>query len=143
MKRVRLWWTVLAVVLVGFAIFESVKYGWVAGGVVLCWILAPDITLVGAFDVSRKGFLRSSRVRAYNIAHTPWWPLAVMAIAIIAPLPPLGFGLRGGLELFLVGLSWLAHIAVDRAFGYGLRAADGSVRPVGSSQTMRRTPCSA
>jgi hypothetical protein len=29
---------------------------------------------------------------------------------------------------FVLGLGWLTHIAIDRTFGYGLRAADGTRR---------------
>ncbi|WP_372595292.1 DUF4260 family protein [Actinotalea sp.] len=28
--------------------------------------------------------------------------------------------------MFVLGLAWLTHLALDRAFGYGLRAKDGT-----------------
>jgi hypothetical protein len=31
--------------------------------------------------------------------------------------------------LFAAGLGWLAHVALDRAMGYGLRSAAGFQRP--------------
>jgi hypothetical protein len=31
-----------------------------------------------------------------------------------------------GSAVFVGGLSWMAHVAMDRAAGYGLRNADGS-----------------
>ena len=129
MNAARVLWALLATALLAFAVFESVKYGWVAGGVVIAFAVMPDLALIGAF--AEHGRLRPARVRAYNLLHTPWIPLALIAASIVLPLPSLGWGLRGGLELFLAGLAWLLHIALDRAFGYGLRASDGSIRPVG------------
>jgi hypothetical protein len=32
------------------------------------------------------------------------------------------------LALFIVGLAWAAHIALDRALGFGLRDSDGYQR---------------
>ena len=54
--------------------------------------------------------------------HRIWLPLAATAI-IGVTLAPLAFG---PLALFIGGLSWMAHIALDRAAGYGLRNPDGS-----------------
>jgi hypothetical protein len=129
MNLTRIAWAALAVALLAFAVFESAKYGWVAGGVVVPFAIAPDLSLIGGF--AEPGRLRPARVRMYNLLHTPWIPLALIAASIVLPLPSLGWGLRGGLELFLAGLAWLMHIAADRACGFGLRAADGSIRPVG------------
>jgi hypothetical protein len=129
MNVARIVWAVTAVGLFAFAVFESIKYGWVAGGVVVAFAILPDLSLIGGFV--ERGRLRPARARAYNVLHTPWIPVALMVASIALPLPSLGWGLRGGLELFLAGLGWLLHIATDRAFGFGLRAADGSVRPVG------------
>lgn len=129
MNAARVAWSVAAGALFAFAVFESVKYGWVAAGVVVAFAILPDLALIGAF--AEHGRLRPARVRAYNLLHSPWIPLGLIAASIVLPLPSLGWGLRGGLELFLAGLGWLLHIASDRAFGFGLRAADGSIRPVG------------
>lgn len=124
---IRILWSALALVLLAFVVFEGVKYGWVAVAVILAFLALPDLTLVGA----GRGRIKPSRVRLYNLAHQPLVPLAIMIAGIFAPIPPLGWGLREGLELFLACLAWLLHIAVDRAAGYGLRNADGSIRPVG------------
>lgn len=121
-------WAVLAIALLAFGVFEAVKYGWVAAGVFVLFLLLPDVALIGAFDARRRGALLPSRVAFYNALHQPWLPLAMMLAAMVVPLPVLGLGLRGGLELFLAGLGWLTHVAADRAFGYGLRAPDGTIR---------------
>ncbi len=120
-------WAALAIVLLAFGVFEAVKYGWVAAGVFVLFLLLPDVALIGAFDGTRRGALLPSRVAFYNALHRPWVPLAMMIASMIIPLPVLGLGLRGGLELFLAGLGWLTHVAADRAFGYGLRAPDGTI----------------
>ena len=129
MNITRMIWGVLGIALLAFAIFESVKYGWVAAAVVFVFAVLPDVALIGAFR--EAGLLRPERVAFYNTLHAPWIPLALIAVSIIAPLPSLGWGLRGGLELFLAGLAWLMHIALDRAVGYGVRERDGSIRQVG------------
>lgn len=134
MNFVRLLWSLLAIGLFAFAVFEGIKYGWVAAGVLVVFGLMPDLALIGAFAGERR--LHPRRVRAYNVLHTPWIPVLAIALSIVLPLPPIGWGLRGGLELFLAGLAWLTHIAADRAFGFGLRDRDGSIRPVGQRATM-------
>lgn len=121
-------WALLALFLVGFAIFEGVKYGWVATAILIAFAVLPDIALIGAFSDERPR-IRPESVKFYNLMHSPWIPLAIMLVAL-APWPSLGWGLRGGLEIFLAGLAWLAHIAVDRAVGYGVRNADGTIRAI-------------
>ena len=130
MNPARILWSLLALAALGFAVFEGVKYGWVATGVLVAFAIIPDFALIGAF--AERGRLKPSRVAFYNLMHLPWIPLALLVIGALAPLPSLGWGLRGGLELFLAGLAWLLHIAIDRAVGYGVRERDGSVRPVGT-----------
>lgn len=127
-------WILFSVGLVALAIFEGVKYGWFAASILIVFALLPDIALIGAF-AEQPPLIRPERVRFYNLMHTPWIPSVMMLIAL-APWPPLGLGLQGGLELFLAGLAWLTHICVDRALGYGLRNADGSIRPSGAAATV-------
>ncbi|MDJ1113194.1 DUF4260 family protein [Microbacterium dauci] len=135
MHPIRLLWLALALTLLGFSIFEGVKHGWGATAVLIAAGLAPDLPLIGGF--AGGGRLRRERVRAYNLLHHPLLPLAVAAagVAVSFVTPDAVW-----LPVFLVGLAWLTHIAVDRAAGYGLRAADGTIRPVG---VAARTPCSA
>ncbi len=129
MNLIRISWGVLALVLVGFAVFEGAKYGGVAIAVLVVFAILPDLSLIGAF--AERGRLRPDRVRLYNVAHAWWLPVALIGASLVVPIPGFGWGLRPGLEVFLAGLAWLAHIAVDRVVGYGLRAPDGSIRPVG------------
>jgi hypothetical protein len=82
--------------------------------------IAPDLTMfVGAHE-GGNGRLSSRAVPYYNAAHRPWIPLLVLVGYSVSPLE--------WVPIFAAGLGWLLHIAADRAFGYGLRAADGSRR---------------
>jgi hypothetical protein len=49
------------------------------------------------------------------------WPIVLIVVMAI----PVVLGAGGTAVPFTFGLAWLAHIAGERALGYGLRAADG------------------
>ena len=125
-------WLALWASLTAFAVFEVVKHGFVNGSAVYAIALtaaavgsfiAPDLTFViGAGNDVAKGSLSTRAVPFYNALHR--MPVAFAFTAGIgiglAPLAPLP------LAVFIGGLSWMAHIAMDRAAGYGLRNPDGS-----------------
>lgn len=134
MNVIRIAWCVTAFALLGFALFESVKYGWVAAGVFVVFAILPDMPILRGFQ--SNGIMRVQYVRLYNILHSTWIPLALMLSAML-PLPPLGWGLRPGLELFLAGIAWLLHISIDRAVGFGMRERDGTIRPVGTRGRLK------
>lgn len=127
---IRAAWALLAALLLGFCIYLSAQHGWPVGGTMLAFAIAPDLTLIGAFDPDHRGRVRPSRVAAYNAAHRIWIPLILGVVGAFLSIVYLA-----------AALAWMTHIAVDRAVGYGLRAADGSIRPVGG--TAASTPCSA
>jgi Domain of unknown function (DUF4260) len=88
-----------------------------AGAIVLAgagtwqiWVLfvAPDLALL---TVTRS-------VGPYNALHSVPGPVILIAAALALASPAWVAG----------GLAWLAHIAMDRAVGYGLRNPDGSQR---------------
>lgn len=133
MPSARATWTVLAVALLAFAVFESVQHGWGATVVMAAFAVMPDLSLIGAF--AEHGKLRPERVAAYNLLHTPWMPLALVAVGLVIAVAGLGLGDLPRLAPFLAGTAWLTHIAVDRAAGFGLRARDGSIVPVGRRAT--------
>ncbi|QPC85126.1 DUF4260 domain-containing protein [Phototrophicus methaneseepsis] len=64
-------------------------------------------------DVSMVGYLVNTRVGAtvYNLAHFVVFPLILIGLGVSLPHP----------ILVSVGLIWLAHIALDRTLGYGLK----------------------
>lgn len=78
------------------------------------WWWVP--TLLFLPDIFMIGYARSAKFGAftYNIGHTYLLPAMVTI-----------YGLHGNRPLVLgVGLIWLAHIGMDRLFGYGLKYDD-------------------
>ena len=114
-----------------FVWFEVVKHGYVNGGRLDAVVLTatavgafvlPDLTfLVGLGEEARQGYLPRRAVPFYNALHRFWPPLLLTTVVVIVfdPLGPVA------LVVFIAGLSWMAHVAMDRAAGYGLRNADG------------------
>lgn len=80
--------------------------GW---GTFALLILAPDL--------SALGYLVSKRIGAicYNIAHSYVWPIAMIGLGVIP---------KGADVTLEIGLIWAAHIAIDRAVGYGLKSRE-------------------
>ncbi len=68
-------------------------------------ILAPDLSIMGYLAGNAVG------ARAYNVAHAYVLPLALALYGYVS----------GGLLLQHLALIWLAHIAVDRTLGFGLK----------------------
>jgi hypothetical protein len=72
-------------------------------------ILAPDLSMLGYLAGPRIG------AAAYNLFHT-----------LIVPLCLLAFGFLAGQDPAMhIAAIWLAHIAIDRALGYGLKFSTG------------------
>lgn len=118
-KRVA--WAALAVFSLAFIVLEVINHGSSALVAALLLLIAPDLTMVIGAGAAGDGKLSPKAVPYYNIVHRPWIPLAVLVAYSVG-------GLGDWVPLFTAGLGWLAHIAVDRAFGYGLRERDGSWR---------------
>lgn len=128
----RVAWFVAWAFVTALAGFEIVKHGYVEGSALDAFLLTavafgafilPDLTfLVGLGQPVEKGYLPTRAVPYYNALHRFWPPLlATAAVGIgLATLGPLG------VILLVAGLSWLAHVVLDRAAGYGLRNPDGS-----------------
>jgi len=92
----------------------------------LALFLAPDLSMLAYLFGSRAGAV------AYNTAHMYAWPLALLAIGV------------AGHESFMTtgALSWIAHVALDHALGYGLKlptAFEQTVLgPIGRSRRDRK-----
>ncbi|MFI8852397.1 DUF4260 family protein [Streptomyces sp. 891-h] len=82
-----------------------------------CAVL-PDVALLYGIAAAPSAFdpLPAYAVRPYNVLHSPGVPLALFGAA----------RLLGSRNLHVAACGWLAHIATDRACGYGPRAPDGS-----------------
>lgn len=117
-------WAVAAVVVGAFALFEAVKYGGWAWGAAGVGLLGPDLAFLAAIGapVPEHGRLPARAVRSYNLLHRCPLPVGAMAISALVPISHAAF-----VPWFVLGLAWLTHIALDRALGFGLRAADGRI----------------
>ena len=131
-SRIHRGWLGLWAFLTAFTVFEVVKHGYVDGtatdallltaAAIGCFVV-PDLTfLIGAGQPAPKGALPTRAVPWYNLMHRMWIPLLLTSFVGVALAPLTPVALAG----FIGGLSWMAHIALDRAAGYGLRNPDGS-----------------
>ncbi len=92
----------LAVLAAAVALYAMQGFnGWVFA----LLLLVPDVAMVAYLTNPQVGAL------VYNLVHFYGWPvlLAVLSLA---------FGWAIGLQLALI---WLAHIGMDRLFGYGYK----------------------
>jgi hypothetical protein len=116
----RLAWLALGVLCLAFAGFEVLKHGGGAFALGIAFLIGPDLAmLIGANRRLAKGQLAPRAVPVYNLVHRVWGPLALLLACT--------FWIHSA-ALFTGGLAWLAHVAVDRAAGYGLRTPRGFQR---------------
>ncbi|WP_214471487.1 DUF4260 domain-containing protein [Mesorhizobium sp. dw_380] len=101
---IRLEWAVVAAAAVAFYASSGVSW-WLFG----LLILAPDLSMLGYLGGPRIGAV------AYNALH----------ILIVPVLLLLAGHLSGNAAAIAVALIWIAHIAIDRALGYGLKLSTG------------------
>lgn len=110
--------------LLGGTIAEMAVHG---GAVIwsgLLGLTGPDLAFaVGAGQSHEHGRLARRAVPFYNVLHRPWLPLIMLAAVSFD-----GQASEQAAPYIAAALGWLAHIALDRALGFGLRAADGSIR---------------
>jgi len=107
--------------LAGFALVTASVVSAVSGGVgaspILVFAMAPDLAfLAGAGQAVARGQLAPRAVPVYNVLHHPTLPMTIAAASAV------GFLSTWWLP---AALAWLAHIAFDRAAGYGLRTREG------------------
>jgi hypothetical protein len=88
--------------LLACAFYRAGHYPW--------WLFA---VLFFAPDLFMLGYLLNAKIGAafYNLVHTLTLPLVLLLISLVMPQP----------QLTPFALIWLAHIAFDRALGYGLK----------------------
>jgi hypothetical protein len=80
--------------------YQAQGAGWLLFGVLF---LAPDLSMLGYLAGRRIGAV------CYNAAHSYIGPIALIGAAQVEP------------RLLPFGLIWAAHVAFDRALGYGLK----------------------
>ncbi|YAL83670.1 DUF4260 family protein [Dermacoccaceae bacterium W4C1] len=141
-------WALAAVVLLPFAIFEAVKYGGFAWAALGLGLIGPDLVFlagigapVSASAVASQGHsggvLPTRIVAAYNLVHRPLLPFILLVAASFAPISHASF-----VPWFVLGLAWLAHIAIDRVCGFGLRNPDGTLPARGAGRGVRESAMS-
>ena len=86
--------------------------------------IGPDVALlIGLRDKTERGQLSPRAVPFYNLLH--FLPVPLFVILQFTTLPGTNDDIAPG---FTLALTWLAHICVDRALGYGLRNREGRQR---------------
>ena len=130
----RLSWLAAALALTAFAIFEAVVHH-LGPLPIMVFAVLPDLAFLAAGAVPHEpGQLPSRAVPAYNLAHRLVIPVVLVAVALaILLILRLSTPTRSAFEAarlvpliaYTSGVTWLAHIAWDRAFGFGLRTPDG------------------
>jgi hypothetical protein len=106
------------------SIAEMAGHGGAAIWSGLLGLAGPDLAFAAsAGQPHERGRLPRRAVPVYNVLHRPWLPLLMLA-AVSAD----GQASVQASPYVAAALGWLAHIALDRALGFNLRAADGSIR---------------
>jgi hypothetical protein len=96
----------ILVFILGILLYAHTGTGWWRFVVLL---LVPDVVMAGYWLGARWGAI------FYNLGHSYVAPVALVAFAIVDSRP-------AWLPYLLI---WTAHIAVDRALGYGLKYSAG------------------
>jgi hypothetical protein len=106
----------------GAALAAVLLAGGAGGTQALALGLAPDLPLLaGGPPGGARGQLRPRAVPLYNAVHHLAGPLLLGAAAAL--------GLLGPDRAWLAGaLAWAAHLALDRALGFGPRTPEGLQR---------------
>ena len=92
----------LVVLVLSIYFYFHLQFSWVA---FLILLLAPDL--------SALGYLKNVKIGSvlYNLFHTYTIPAVMMIFGLV---------MNNSLSL-MMSLIWLAHIGMDRMFGYGLK----------------------
>ena len=77
--------------------------------VLIALLLAPDLSMLGYLAGPRLGAM------TYNLFHNYALPCVLVTIGLLATAP----------LAVHIALIWFAHIAIDRALGYGLKHESG------------------
>lgn len=114
----RIAWGMIALGLLGATILRVQEHG--GGWLALGFALMPDLGLLAGIDRGlQKGRLAPRAVPLYNALHRFVGPAMLGVLGIAHVLPAIWLS---------AALGWALHIAIDRAFGYGLRGGDGFQR---------------
>jgi hypothetical protein len=109
-------WLGLFLVLIGVAIAETARAD-LGPWPIVAFLILPDLGMLpGIGQPHARRQLPARAVPFYNALHRPVVPVVLLALVL---------AIGAGPYWFVAALSWGAHIAIDRAVGYGLRTPDG------------------
>jgi hypothetical protein len=115
---------IVGLLLLAVAVAEIVLHGGATIWTALLGLVGPDLVLfVGIGRPHEPGQLPRVAVPVYNMLHRPWLPLIMLVVVAVDDQTN-----AQAAPYFVGALAWLAHIALDRALGFNLRARDGSIR---------------
>jgi len=116
---------IAGLLLLAGCIAEVARHGGITIWAGLLGLIGPDLAfLAGIGQPHEPGLLPPRAVPAYNLVHRLWLPVILLAVVSLD-----GQSTGQAAPYVAAALGWLAHIALDRALGFRLRAADGSIRP--------------
>lgn len=113
-------WLLLALFWTAFVVLEGWNHGVGAGVAGFAGLIWPDLAMLVGMKESgtlERGRLSPRAVPYYNALHRMSVPLL---IAVAYPFSPWDVP-----AFFALLCGWMAHIAFDRAAGYGLRDRNG------------------
>lgn len=114
-------WGLLGAAALAFGIFEMVAHGQPTILAGIAGLVFPDLALlIGTRTPTQRGQLARPSVVPYNMVHSWLFPALLLVGFALSPWTNVEVA-----PVFTAGLAWLAHIAIDRASGYGPRTADG------------------
>src|SRR5690625_2625030 len=90
------------VLLLSICFYSYLQFNWV---IFLILLFTPDLSALGYLINVKVGSI------VYNLFHTYTFPAVILSI---------GFIVHNNLAVML-SLIWIAHIGMDRMFGYGLK----------------------
>lgn len=96
----------ISILVASILIYDHLEFSWV-------WF----IVLLLSIDIFMLGYLLNNKIGAYvyNLGHSLIAPFLVITLGYFSD----------STTVIAFGLIWLAHIGMDRMFGYGLKKASG------------------
>jgi hypothetical protein len=96
----------LAIAVGALVVYFDASFGWL---LLLLLILAPDLSMLGYLGGTTVGAV------SYDVVHTYALPVALGVVGVVTDTDTAA----------QIALVWIAHIGVDRFFGYGLKYPSG------------------
>lgn len=92
----------LAVFILSLYVYSQYQFNWI---LFVALLFVPDLAMLGYLISPKHGSV------IYNAFHTYTIAITVLFIGLLLPSP----------IILSIGIIWLAHIGMDRLFGFGLK----------------------